>query len=196
MAKVGAVILAAGSSSRFGKPKQLVPFQGQTLLERAVSAAIKGGCTPVIVVTGSDAADVAVAISAARSIVVENYEWAEGVGTSIRAGMQRLIDVAPEVEAAVLLVCDQPFVSGETVAILQQRWRETGKAIVASRYSNTLGVPALFSNVCFQDLLSLQKDTGAKPIILANRERVAEVPFPEGAFDIDTIRDYQELTSR
>jgi molybdenum cofactor cytidylyltransferase len=109
--------------------------------------------------------------------------------------VQCLIELAPDSPAVVLLACDQPLVTGKTVEGLVQQWRKTGKAIVASSYSNTLGVPALFGSSCFQELMQLKQNSGAKPIILANRDRVADVHFPEGAGDIDTIEDYERLTS-
>jgi molybdenum cofactor cytidylyltransferase len=92
-------------------------------------------------------------------------------------------------------VCDQPFVTGAIIAKLNERWAITGKTIVASRYSNTLGVPALFDRSCFAELLAVDQEQGAKPIILRNPARLAELAFPEGANDIDTISDYQAAQS-
>jgi molybdenum cofactor cytidylyltransferase len=193
MANIGAVILAAGRSSRFGRPKQLVRFEGQTLLERAITAAIEGGCRPVVVVIGSDAAEIATDLASKSVSVVENRDSTAGIGTSIRAGVRHLSYVAPESNAVVLMVCDQPFVRAATVIDLITRWTKTGKSIVASSYSNTLGVPALFDSSCFGELFQLAGDRGAKPIIFADPERVAAVSFPEGACDIDTVADYDAI---
>ena len=195
MARIGAVILAAGGSSRFGKPKQLVRFEGRTLVEHAIEAAVGGGCQPVVLVIGSDGSAVRTVISDATISLVENARWSEGIGTSIDAGMRRLLELAPDSEAVVLLVCDQPFVTDQIVTRLVQQWRETGKTIVASRYSDTLGVPALFAASCVEELLRLPPDSGAKPIILLHPERVATVPFPEGATDIDTLQDYDRIAA-
>ncbi len=196
MRKIGAVILAAGESSRFGRPKQLIQFRGKSLLHRIVDAAKKARCSPTVAVIGSDREEVERELKAVGAIIVENENWRLGIGTSIRAGMRRLIDKAPTLEAIVLLVCDQPFVDARTIARLITLQEKTKRAIVASRYANTLGVPALFDRSCFQELLALDNATGAKTVILSNRERVAEFPFPEGKIDIDTLDDYEKLIGR
>ena len=195
MARVGAVILAAGGSSRFGKPKQLVQFEGQTLIARAFSAAFEAGCHPVVIVTGTNACEITSALPKDRVSIVENSDWATGIGTSIRTGVQHLLKASPANNAVILTVCDQPFVRSKNILDLIIQWNKTGKPIVASAYSNTLGVPALFDSSCFDELLQLSGDTGAKSIILEDRARVAEVCFPEGASDIDTVEDYERLTS-
>jgi molybdenum cofactor cytidylyltransferase len=196
MGKTGALILAAGESSRLGEPKQLIQFRGKSLVRRMVDAAKKARCSPTVAVIGSDREEVERELKAEGAIIVENENWRLGIGTSIRVGMRRLIDKAPALEAVVLLVCDQPFVDARAIARLIALREKTKRAIVASRYANTLGVPALFDRSCFQELLALDNATGAKTVILSNRERVAEFPFPEGKIDIDTASDYKKLRSR
>jgi molybdenum cofactor cytidylyltransferase len=188
---IASVILAAGESSRLGQPKQLLEFRGKTLVRRAVDAAIEANCSPVIVVTGDAHAEVKNALAATNTILVQNSQWTQGVGTSIRVGIQHLIDNAPRVDAAVLLVCDQPFVDCDLVRGLIVMHSETGKPIVASAYADTLGVPALFDRSIFQELLRLDGHLGAKTIILSNRARVAELSFPKGDVDVDTPGDLE-----
>lgn len=195
MADVAAIILAAGASSRFGRPKQLAEFGGRSLVQRAIDAATDGGCRPALVVTGSESAKIVAAISDRDISTVKNTGWHEGVGSSVRAGMRDLIQAAPQTSAVVLMVCDQPFVTSEVVSALIDQWRATGKPIVASSYSGTLGVPALFDRACFEELLQLDGDTGAKRIILQNPDRVGEFSFPKGASDIDTLKDYEAIAS-
>ena len=195
MGKTGALILAAGESSRLGQPKQLIQFRGKSLVRRMVDAAKKARCSPIVVVIGSDREEVERELKAEGAIIVENQNWRLGIGTSIRAGVQVLIDNVPDVEAIVLLVCDQPAVDARAIARLITLREKTKRAIVASRYANTLGVPALFDRSCFQELLALDNATGAKTVILSNRERVAEFPFPKGRIDIDTLDDYEKLLS-
>jgi molybdenum cofactor cytidylyltransferase len=189
-----AVVLAAGESSRIGQPKQLLGFRGKTLVHRAVDAAIEASCSPVIVVTGYAHAEVKDALAATNAILVQNSHWREGVGTSIRIGIRYVIDNAANVDAALLLVCDQPFVDRDVLSELIALRSKTGKPIVASRYADTFGVPALFHHSIFPELLRLSDDTGAKPIILYNRERVDELPFPLGKIDIDKLEDLQFIT--
>jgi molybdenum cofactor cytidylyltransferase len=195
MQDIGAVILAAGESSRLGQPKQLIQFRGKSLVYRIVDAAKKARCSPTVVVIGSDREEVERELKAESVVIVGNENWRRGIGTSIRAGMRRLIDKAPTLEAVVLLVCDQPFVDARTIARLLTLREKTKRAIVASRYANTLGVPALFDRSCFQELAALDNATGAKTVILSNRERVTEFPFLEGRIDIDTLDDYEKLLS-
>ena len=193
MPNTGAVILAAGNSSRLGQPKQLLQFRGQTLVRRIVDAACEADCSPIVVVIGSDKDKVARELEQTHAVIVENENWNEGIGTSIRSGVQRLIDVAPNVGAIVLLVCDQPLADLHTIEQLIALGEKTKKAIVASSYAGTLGVPALFDRSCVEELLALDDRSGAKPIILSNHERVAEFPFSEGQIDIDTAADYDKL---
>jgi molybdenum cofactor cytidylyltransferase len=195
MGKNGALILAAGESSRLGHPKQLIQFRGKSLLHRIVEAAKKARCSPTVVVIGSDREEVERELKSESVVIVENKNWRRGIGTSICAGVRRLIDNAPTLEAVVLLVCDQPFVDARAIARLITLREKTKRAIVASRYANTLGVPALFDRSCFQELAALDNATGAKTVILSNRERVAEFPFPEARIDIDTLEDYEKLLS-
>jgi molybdenum cofactor cytidylyltransferase len=193
MQDIGAVILAAGESSRFGRPKQLLQFRGRSLVRRVADAAGEAGCEPIAVVTGSEAEKIRAELRGARLKIFENQNWRAGIGGSIRLGVQGLIDIQPKLKAIVLLVCDQPLVDAGAVRQLIALREKTSKAIVASRYSATLGVPALFDRSCFSELLALEYANGAKSIILRDHKRVAKFPFPKGKIDIDTLDDYEKL---
>ena len=196
MQKIGAVILAAGESSRFGRPKQLVQFRGKSLVRRVVDAAKDASCSVIVVVLGSKREQIERELKETDAIVAENRDWRRGIGSSIRVGVESAVNQAPDIEAIVLLTCDQPFVKTDTIERLIVMREKTKKAIVASSYSETLGVPALFDRSCFQELLTLPDDSGAKSIILSNHERVAELLFPEGKIDIDTAADYEKLIAQ
>jgi molybdenum cofactor cytidylyltransferase len=191
--KIGAVILAAGGSSRFGEPKQLMRFRGESLVRRITDAACEAGCSPVVPVIGSDHEKFHRELEHGGVVTVQNLQWQRGIGSSIRCGIQSLINSSPEVEATVLLVCDQPAVDVVVIERLIALHETSGKSIVASSYADTLGVPALFTRSIFQELLSLGDNTGAKSIILRSRERVASLSFPEGQIDIDTREDWEKL---
>jgi len=193
--RIGAVILAAGGSSRFGQPKQLIPFQGKSLVRRIIDAACEAGCSPVIVVIRSEDEELHRELEGAGVVTVENQEWQRGIGSSIRCGIQGLINNSPDVEASVLLVCDQPAVDARVIQRLIAVCEITGKSIVASTYADTIGVPALFSRSVFEELLSLGDKRGAKSIMLGSRERVASLSFPAGQIDIDTWEDWKKLNS-
>src|SRR5438552_16557921 len=106
MPNIGAVILAAGESSRFGRPKQVIEFRGKTLLHRAVDAASEAGCAPIAVVLGSNREEVARELTQTNVVPIENQNWRSGIGSSIRAGVRGLIDNNSQLEAIALLGCD------------------------------------------------------------------------------------------
>jgi len=190
---VAAVVLAAGGSARFKKPKQFVLFQGETFIKRIVAAAIEAGCAPVVVVAGEDSAQITSELMRFTVTVAMNPDWQSGLGSSIVVGIRRAMNLAPDVDAVLLLTCDQPFVTVAVLAQLIQLRLTTGKPIIASVYAETIGIPALFDRSCFPDLLRLKGDSGAKGIILARPQDVASFDFPAGEIDIDTAADYEKL---
>ena len=190
---VAAVVLAAGGSTRFGKPKQFALFQDETFIRRIVIAAIEAGCAPVVVVTGENSTQVTLELAGLSVSIAMNPGWSSGVGSSIRVGVQRAMDLAAEVGASLLLTCDQPFINAAVLAQLIQLRLTSRKPIVASAYAGTLGIPALFDRSCFPDLLRLKGDSGAKGIILARPHDVTSFDFPSGEIDIDTAADYKKL---
>jgi molybdenum cofactor cytidylyltransferase len=194
MAKIGAIILAAGESLRLGKPKQLIELRGKTLLRHVVDAVTEANCSPTVVITGIHQAELRNELRMTEALVLENQNWRRGVGTSIRTGVQHLIENEIDVDGVLLLVCDQPFVNADTIRSLIRLREETKKSIVASNYAGTLGVPTLFDRSLFRELLSLSDQAGAKSIILKNRARVTQFAFPEGAIDIDIWEDLEKLT--
>jgi len=143
LTRVAALVLTAGSSTRFGKPKQFALFQGETFIRRIVAAAIQAGCTPVVVVTGEDSAQVTLELTGLSVSIAMNPGWSSGVGSSIRVGVQRAMDLATDLDASLLLSCDQPFVTAAVLTQLIQLRLTSGKPIVVSAYAETLGIPAV-----------------------------------------------------
>jgi molybdenum cofactor cytidylyltransferase len=176
----GAIILAAGASERLGYPKQTILFCGETLLDRAVGAARTAGACEVVVVLGAHASEIRDACKLKDCTVVENEVWNNGLGTSIRCGVQALRDV----EGTLLLTCDMPAVTAEHLRALA----ETGTA-TASRYGNKNGVPAYFPQMTFTSLTVLEDSEGASRLLWG----ATVLPLPGGEFDVDTAADVEAL---
>lgn len=190
---VGAVILAAGSSSRLGTPKQLLRFRGRSLLGNATLAALDASCAPVIVVTGAHAELVRREVDGLAARVVWNPLWESGLASSIRAGIAALLEADPSTGAAVLLLCDQPRVTPAVVAALVSAHRTTGSPVIASAYGDSAGAPALFSRELFAELCGLEGAEGAKQVIARHAPRARFLPFPGGEMDVDTPGDVARL---
>jgi xanthine dehydrogenase accessory factor len=188
---IGAIILAAGASTRMGQPKQLLPcFGGLSLLRRSAIQAIRSGCRPVVVVTGANAEESRGEVRNLPVQVVHNSDWASGMGGSLRAGLVALEADNNRAEAAIVTVCDQPFAAAPVLEALATAYRSSGKGIVASEYGGVLGVPALFDRAHFAELAGLCGAGGAKQVIAEHADEVLQVPFPGGIADIDTPQDY------
>ncbi len=191
---VGAVVLAAGSSSRIGSPKQMLRYRGESLLRRASLAALGAGCHPVIVVTGANAELLRPELEQLDVREVFNPLWETGMASSIRAGVEALI--CADTEAAVFLLCDQPHVASDVISRLIETRRATGSPLVASTYGGSFGVPALFGKTFFAELTRLEGAAGAKQVIKRHAAMAHFLPFPSGDVDVDTPDDYSRLTAQ
>jgi molybdenum cofactor cytidylyltransferase len=192
-AKIGVMILAAGASTRMGRPKQLLLHRGRSLLRWAVEAAPASVCGPVVVVIGAYAELLKNELETLPILVADNREWEKGMSSSIRIGLETLLTSVGEMEGAVIMLCDQPFVAADVVNGLVEARRKTGKNIVASLYREARGVPAFFSSELFAEISRLEANEGARQVIADHPDEVTAVPFPEGAVDVDTPEDYEML---
>lgn len=189
------ILLAAGISSRLGKPKQLLSYKGKTLLQNVLSAAINAQLDPIIIVLGADESAIRNTIDQKNIYTIYNSEWQEGIASSIRCGLKELEKVAPDTDAAILMVCDQPHITSSLLKELFTTQQQTVKPIVASYYNGVAGTPALFHKTIFPELLLLKGDKGAGKILREQTEQVAKVPFPLGIIDIDTTDNYEKLVN-
>ncbi len=203
MSPIALILLAAGGSARMGQPKQLLMYKGQTLLRRAAQQAAAAGCNPVIVVLGSSAPAMRTELKDLPVQIIENPNWQNGMGTSIRAGIQAIIPSPGTpgegqgegaLSAVIITLCDQPLVDSAALTQLINLHHTTNRPLIAAQYANTLGVPALFSQKFFPALASLPDNAGAKQILLKHAAEVLPVPMELAATDIDTPLDYQQLT--
>ena len=193
---IGAVLLAAGESARFGRPKQLLPYRGRSLLRHAIECALGGGCEPVLVVLGARAAEVRSEVEATTARVVLNERWSDGIGGSIAAGVEALRTGWPDARGALLLACDQPRLTPELVRELLGHAQGSGRPIVACEYAGTLGIPAVFDRALHAELASLRGPGGAKGLIESRIDDVLRVPWPGGALDVDRPDDYERAIGR
>ena len=190
--QTGIVILAAGASKRLGKPKQSLKFRERTLLQRIAQTALETE-TKTVVVLGANADKIAHEIADLSVEIVINEDWQSGMSSSIKAGLEKLLEIQPASNGVILLLCDQPFVNKETILRLIETQAETLKPIVACQYENTIGVPALFMREMFDELLILKGETGAKNLMSQNSENLATISAAEAGFDVDTIEDFEAL---
>ena len=191
---VAAIILAAGASLRMGEPKQLLLFENRTLLRRAVDAALASCCESVVVVVGANAERVCEEVDELPVEVVFNERWSEGMGSSVRAGLESLSVANDEdLDAVVILPCDQPRLSCDVLNDLIESHQASGKPIIVSGYEEIWGVPMLFARELWPELKLLEGKRGAQSVARRRAEDVECVPFPGGAFDLDTREDYERL---
>lgn len=198
MNKTGIIILAAGSSTRLGQPKQLLPYQGTTLIAHIVNEAVRADLDPIVVVTGAYAEEInhiLSGISGKNIHFIHNTRWEDGMGSGIVAGVSALQALQPGTASIIIAVCDQPHLSAGLLHTLIFTQVSTRKGIVACAYSDTVGTPALFTQPYFVDLSSLSGNEGAKKLLHHYKDDLAVIPFPKGTIDIDTPDDYQRLVS-
>ena len=158
-------------------------------MQLAVDAALK----PIVIVIGANADIINNEIEESHANIVINETWKEGMASSIRAGLIKMLELEPTINSVIMMVCDQPYVTVQLLQNLIAQHNETGKLIIASRYKNNLGTPALFDAGIFNEMMQLKGDTGAKKIVTNHPEWVAAIDFPMGDIDIDTEEDYKKL---
>ena len=189
--KLSILILAAGNSSRLRSPKQLIEFEGQTLIERITETALSIS-GEVLIVLGGNSELILPKLERFNNVIstIYNPDWKEGMGTSIRIGVEKL---AENSDLIIILLSDQPFISKVLLQNMLQIYAKTQNPIVSCVYSNTLGVPILFDKSVFPELLKLNGDKGAKSFLHLYKDRISTIDFPEGIVDIDTLEDVENL---
>lgn len=191
--KISVVILAAGGSSRFGALKQLLEYDGKSLLKRSVETALSLDCHEVIVVHGPKATKCQRELTTYNIENIVNEDWESGMASSIKLGLK---NISPGIQAVLLILCDQPLINHEMLNNLIIAWSADKTKIIASKYSSTIGVPALIPDNYYNDIQKLTGDSGAKNILSENVQNVTTILLPEAEFDIDTEKDFSDLLGR
>jgi molybdenum cofactor cytidylyltransferase len=193
--KIGGILLAAGGSSRLGRPKQLLEFNGKSLIRRAADTLVNSNCRPITVVLGAEIERSSAELDGLDVAICINDNWHSGMSSSIIAGLRSLLETEPTLDAVVITLCDQPHVDSADIKEIIAAFNETQRPIVAARYGETTGVPALFSSEMFTKLLLLEGDKGARQLIRTNIDQVATVSIKKAVIDIDTPDDADRLNS-
>ena len=191
---VAAIIVAAGSSSRLGQPKQLILIDGEPLLQRAIRFAQEAGAAPVIVVLGAHRELIESRVNFSAAKIVINDKWQEGLASSIRAGISGAEPEIPATAGFLLMICDQPCLMAPHLrSMIGLFSAQPEEVIVASTYAETRGIPTIFPRSAMGDLRSLRGDQGARGLLLHSRWPVIEIPLEGGEIDIDRPEDLDHL---
>ena len=202
---IAAILLAAGRAERFGAPKLVASTgapDGAPVVRRAAAGLLASRVSGVVVVLGSDAAAVRGALAGLPMGFVVNDRYADGMGSSIRAGVEQVQTAMPAAAGVIVALGDQPTVGPDIVDALIARFEatrrpdsgEVGVAIVAPRYAGMDGPPVLFARALFPELLSITGDHGARGVVWRDPSRVAFVEFSQAPpRDVDTAADLRAL---
>ena len=192
------IILASGSSTRFGRPKQLLKLKGRYLLEYVLNAALESQLNHVVLVLGHEYQRILHTLGTRttheRLQVVINHRYLEGQSRSLQAGLLKIRQTFP---AAMFLLGDQPLLNSNTIDHMLDRFRYSGKDICVPVYKGKRGNPTIFNRVLYDQLMAIEGDIGARDLIRANPERVLDIEMddPLCFFDIDSPKDLKKLQS-
>lgn len=192
---VAAVLLAAGGSSRFGEPKQLLDWEGRPLIAHLADVAWAAGLDPVIVVLGAEAERIAPVLAERPVQILRNYRWQAGIGTSVQLG----VAAAAASPAAIFLQVDQPLVQLRLLRELVAHWRAhlPQPSIIVPDYQGQFGTPVLFDRAFFPELAQLSADVGGRALFAAYADKLLThaITDPLLLADADTPAEYARLQS-
>jgi len=190
--KIAVVVLAAGSSSRMGQPKQLLKYKNTFLLDYCIQNALASNLGKVYVVLGAYRNEIKSQLNSENEdlIWLMNKNWQSGLSSSIKIGLEYAI--YDSADAVLFLLGDQPEIEPKFLKVFSGLNGAFPAHIIASNYQKSFGIPALFPKVYFSELKKLSGDKGAKKIILNHLCQTISIPF-SNLMDVDTPEDYQNL---
>lgn len=191
--QVGLILLAAGESRRMGTSKQLLSYRGSSLIRHAVTMAVASECQPTIVVLGANSDRISWEINDLPVHITYNAQWQRGMSASIATGIEAMLEIETNFDAVIVALADQPLITASVYDCLIKSYYQNEVKTIASNYSNTVGVPALFDRALMPELLDLKHQGGAKQLLQKYSDRAFDLNLPEAAIDIDTPEDYQKL---
>jgi molybdenum cofactor cytidylyltransferase len=193
---VSAILLAAGSSSRMGRSKQLLPLEDTTVLRHAAKIVLASSLSEIRVVLGSGAEEHKHEIEDLPVHIITNNEWANGMGSSIKSALRHILASKINTDAIIILVCDQVMLTTDHINRMLDKFKENIQSIIASEYDDTIGVPVLFNKNLFDRIMKLKDHQGAKVILQELPNLVVSISFPNGKIDLDTPEDYQSFLAK
>ena len=194
--KTAAILLAAGGSRRMGSSKQLADWGGRPLLQHVVEDVASWPVDLVVVVLGNDAEEILERVDFGAATIAINPEWEEGMASSLRVGLDVLMNDST-MERAIIALGDQPRVSLDIVATLLESHRRSRAMATVPKYRYTWGNPVVIAKALWPRVMSLTGDVGARKLLQAHPEWVDEVWFEElPPRDVDTVADLEELRPR
>lgn len=193
---VGAVLLAAGSGSRFGAAKQILRVEGLPMVRRTAMAAIDAELAPVIVVIGAHGDVVKPCLAGLPIHITENLDWASGMGGSLALGVRTALTQAPLLPALLVLLADQPGIGAADIRAMVEAYALAPDRIQAARYEGHLGPPCLFPRAYFDGLVSTTGPQGARGLLERQAAVVDTHELASAAFDIDTPADLAAWQAR
>ncbi len=194
---IAALLLAAGASSRWGRPKALLPFAGTTLIAHLAHTALTANCTPIIRVLGAHRdAITATALATDGVTDIFNPTWADGMGNSIACGTRAALDLAPDLRGVIIIPCDQPLITAALLRQIAEKLSDDSSRITLCDYENgTLGPPTGFARVHFPALLALTGDTGARALTRQHPNLLRTLPFADARWDVDTPEEWAKFSA-
>ena len=190
---VAGIVLAAGSATRMGRNKLLLPVGGEPLVRRVARAAVEAGLAPVLVVTGHEAGRVRAALEGVPHEPVPNPRHALGMSTSLDAGIAA---VPGDAAAAVVLLADMPFVGPAMIRAVVAR-HGAGARIATARYAGVPAPPTLYDRALFPELRGGEGEGRGREVVRRHAEEVAWVDFPAAALaDVDEAEDLERARAR
>jgi len=190
---IGIIILAAGESKRMGSPKQLLDIGGKSLILRTAEVALATDCYPIVMVIGANKAKIAPEIATLPLTIIDNPMWHEGMSSSVKMGLAGVYMTYKEVEAVIMLVCDQPYLSVSLLERMVEIYKTKKPKLIACKYGDEIGVPALFDRSLLHELLEIKGDKGAKSVVMNHLDDAYMLNFEAGSIDLDTPDEYQNF---
>ncbi len=192
--RIAGIILAAGGASRYGQPKSLLVWQGETLIRRIARTALAAGLDPLVVVLGSTVRPIQDELSDMPVKFIINRDWKKGQSSSLRVAIEGL--AGQDLGGAIILQADQPRVPATLLRHAIERHAENVPAIVVPRVNGHPSSPVLFDQHYFTDLVKIEGDKGGRALFGKFPTQWLDWEIPGDLMDIDTPQDFQRLLER